>query len=503
MTRSSPPTLRPRPTARAARLLLPLLAGLVGAAIVGAPREAAAEIDLRWRGSILADLRPTLEPDPGYERLEGTGYARLDARLSEHVAAVGDLRIIFTEWGQAKTFEGLTNRLQIDPMRIESDNLFVELRDVGLEGLDIRLGRQQIIWGSADRFHAVGQLNPLDLEDPFLFGQVIANEMLVVAFRPDWAFGDEEEEEYWLDDLSLVLAFVPWFRPAQLPRSGGLAFTKQSEFRTRATTPLLRQLVTTQQNLQDNAGWTFDYDVVVQEPELALENSMFGARLGFNLLDVDVGFTYFRGFEDLPRAESITGVVTGGNHADAVVTLTYPRVHVLGVDFATSLDFLGGLGFWGEVSVTLHDDLYRTVITNEVGINAAEIEFERGLFPKVIVGFDYSFTPWWYVNVQYLYGFVDEFGEGFQESYLVGGMDFKIGQDLALIRMFTNVNLDDGSFALFPQVTLTPWSGGEISVGALLYSRLFTAPKDRDPAKRFETEAVGPSFLFLQTKASF
>lgn len=466
--------------------------------------DAAAEMRLRWRGSIMADTRLTLQDKPSYERIEGTAYARLDARLSKHVAATADLRVIFTEFGTPRTFSGLTSRLEIDPMRIESDNLFIEFRNMGLEGLDLRVGRQQLIWGSADRFHAVGQLNALDLEDPLKFGEVMATEMFVLSYRPDWAVGDEEEEEYWFDDFAIELAWVPIFRPAQLPRSGGLAFTKQTEFSVRATTPLLKQLVDTQIELQGaNPPWTFDYVVEVEQPDIALENSMFGTRVSFSLFDIDLGLSYFRGFDDLPRAEGIRAVVSEGPRADAVVTLSYPRVHIVGLDFATSLDFLGGLGFWGELSLTIHDNLYRTVITNEVGINEAEIEFERGVFPKAVVGMDYSFTSWWYMNVQYVYGFVDEFGKRGQEHYIVGGMDFKVGQDVALIRMFTNVNLNDGSFALFPQLTLTPWSGGEITLGALLYSRLFKSVGDKDPDKRFETEAVGSSFVFLQTKASF
>ena len=40
---------------------------------------------------------------------------------------------------------------------------------------------------------------------------------------------------------------------------------------------------------------------------------------------------------------------------------------------------------------------------------------------------------------------------------------------------------------------------GAVTLGALLYSELFT--DDPNPEKTFESKAVGPSFIFLQAKA--
>ena len=56
-------------------------------------------------------------------------------------------------------------------------------------------------------------------------------------------------------------------------------------------------------------------------------------------------------------------------------------------------------------------------------------------FPKLTVGMDYTFTKWLYANVQYLYGFVDEFGIDFLHSYLVGDLDFKPFGESYLLRL--------------------------------------------------------------------
>ena len=452
---------------------------------------------LNWRGSVEADVRSIAQDDFAFERLETTADAILKARLSNHVRAVGNLRLIFREFSSPNDFGALTDRTRIDPYRLESDALFVEFTDVATDGFDIRLGRQQIIWGSADRFHPVSNLNALDVEDPLLFGKVIANEMLSLRYRPELFFGDEDEP--WFEEFGLEVVFVPFFKPAQLPQSAGLGFTDEGEQERRANTPLLKKLVDQQQYLS-GIGWTFDTHPEVNLPERNLSNVMVGARMSFTMLGMDLGFSYFNGFDDFPRGEKVESTVTG-THADSALSLTYPRVQVAGFDMATSLDWLGGLGLWAEVGWTFHDDLYRIVYTGPaIGINEVEKEHEKGSFVKATVGMDYSPASWLYINVQYLRGFLDEFGSDNLQNYLVAGMDIKLARDVVLIRMFNIFNLDDQSFVLFPALILKPWDSGEISMGSFLYSSSFP---DSDPSRKFDSPAAGASNIFLKARASF
>lgn len=471
---------------------------LATACVLAAALPARAEAQLRWRGSILGDIRFATTDGVPFERLETSGEVRLTARLSPHVAAGAHARLMFLHNQNPHGFADLTDRSKLDPFRLESDALFVEFIDIGLDGLDLRIGRQQIIWGTADRFHPTSNLNPLDLEDPIGFGQVIANEMVSLRYRPSFSVGDGDVP--WFDEFSLELVFVPFFKPAELPASASAAFTERVEFRPRANTPLLVRLVD-QQDALIAAGWTFTNEPSVHTPARNLRNSMFGGRLGFRLLGMDLGFSYFRGFDDVPRAERIlSSVVVTDVTTD--VQLTYPRVQVFGFDFATSLEWLGGMGLWAEVGITHHPDLFRAILTGPaVNVNEAEVEYPKGVFTKLVVGLDYSLTPWWYINFQYLRGFPDEFGTDMLHNYIVAGMDFKLGTDTWLIRLFPIVNLDDGSFVLYPQITATPWTGGEITLGALIYSG--DLKKQRDVSKKFESLVVGSSTVFLRAKASF
>jgi hypothetical protein len=72
--------------------------------------------------------------------------------------------------------------------------------------------------------------------------------------------------------------------------------------------------------------------------------------------------------------------------------------------------------------------------------------------------------------------------------------------DRVLLRFFNSFSLVDGSFALFPQFVFTPWSGGEISLGALLYSSTFVGHRE---THKFDSRATGDSMVFLRARASF
>jgi hypothetical protein len=447
--------------------------------------------EYRWRGYVQSGIRFT--PDEAFDflRSETTVASRLAARLGPHVAALANVRLVFTERSEPADFAGLTNRSLLDPWRVESDELFVEFRDLGLDGLDMRLGRQVVIWGTADRFHPTSNLNPLDVEDPLQFGESMGNQMLLLRWRPDASAGDQDDP--WFDEFNLELVCVPVFKPAQLPNSASLAFTDQDELERRATSPELKGLIAKQKELMQE-GWTFAYQPAVILPEHDIRNVMAGGRLGFRLVGVDMSVSYFRGFDDFPRAEKVTNQ-TLGKDVISTVHLTYPRVQVVGVDMATSLDWLDGLGLWAEVGITFHDDLYRVIDTEPIGGIVVEPERAKGNFVKAVVGTDYSITPTWYVNVQYMHGFLDEFGTDQLDDYIVAGTDIKFARDTVLLRAFGIVNLQDSSFVLFPQIVVKPWNAAEMSVGAFLFLG--------DNDTKFGSPAAGRSNVFFRGRVSF
>ncbi len=510
-----------------------------------------------YRGYFESDLRTTVpgKATPGvmddftFVRSDNTLKMRLEFDISPETKAVGDFELIFTGMAVGDSFSDLTLRQKVDPFRVESDALYLQLKNL-LPGLDIRAGRQAIVWGTADMFNPTSNLNALDLEDPLLFGDQIANEMLYVSWSPYFAV--EGKRITVLEELALTAVFIPIFRPAQLPFWTVEAMQDPALFRQQVHAAQMFGLLDLQ-DLFSGKGGALDWDIRHRRPRLSFANVMGAAKLSWILLGIDMSVSYFNGFDDMPRAERVFASdiylpgglpllepgdgmyellekmddVSGATVLNEVV-LSYPRMQVLGFDFSTSLDRIGGLGLWGEVAFYFHDDQYMQVRTssafielggrwNEVsGIerNYLLTDHPKGWFWKGTFGVDYTIMPWWYINVQYVHGFPDEFGEINQKDYLVAGMDFKPLDGKILVRIFSIVSFPyeqmsctrdasgqvcgkrkkEASAILYPALTFNFWRGTEISLGSLIYMGGFDT--------RFGSPLSGPNTVFLKGRIS-
>ena len=178
------------------------------------------------------------------------------------------------------------------------------------------------------------------------------------------------------------------------------------------------------------------------------------------------------------------------------VEIGYPEMQAFGFDMTTSVPFLKGLGLWVEGALVFHDDL-KTTIDLGGGPALAQTLFEgkAGNFLKLTAGMDYSFTKQLYMNVQYLHGFVDEFGSRQLGDYVVAGIDIKSKSEKVLLRLFGVVNLQDGSHVYFPSLILKPWGASEFQVGALLYGG--------EPGTKFGGLESGSNLFFVKGRISF
>lgn len=537
MRRGTAAVTRPLGVLLAAAALLPAAALLLAAA----PSARAAGVDFRWRGFVSSDARFSLPgyfekslggDAPRFVRNETWANLRVDMAAGRHVLAVSDISLVFTGKRDAFTIESLSDRESVDPFHIESDALFVTFRDL-LPGFDVSLGRMILPWGTGDMFNPTRKLNPLDLEDPIKFGESIANQMLVLEYAPGWEV--EGEDDTIFGEAFFQVAVVPVFRGAMLPESGLVAFSEPQLARDRFHSGVMAELFELQEAFASRGG-DLSYDVRVTPPDVHLRNVQVGARMGFSLLGLDLAFSYYRGFDDLPQPESVYAedvTFTPGQSPDLSVPsplaivrslcesgedcllgtsvhnrirLSYPPIQQVGFDLTTSIPFLADMGLWAEVAVVFHDDLRLQVRTSDaifpevgapLGISGTRraVEVDGGVFVKAVVGVDHSPFPWWYVNVQYLHGFVDEFGSAHLDDYVVAGSDFKFFDDQLLLRLFAIVAFQDGSTVLYPQISVTPFAAAELTLGAFFYFG--------DEDTKFGSPLTGPSTVFARAKMSF
>lgn len=480
--------------------------------------SAFAQFQFDYKGFVETDLRMSL---PGKEPPKGLDEIRfirnenwLNGAISigyDNVRAVADISFVYTGLPEVRKLDDLVQRAQVDPLRIESDSLYIEFSDFIVEGLDLRIGRQIVQWGTADYFNPTNNLNPYDLEDRVKFGELTANEMLYLNYRfPVSVYGEEDPI---FDDFYLSFVVVPYYRTGLIPGFTAQAFSDQSLFDQFVDSPTLASLLRVQDAFAA-AGGDLAFDLNVRNPDFGIDNMQYGTKLGFFLGGIDFSVSYFHGFDDVPRAESISAtdlpvevdptnveevlqlvelLDLDGVTVNTIVDLTFPRMHVVGADMATSLDFLGGLGLWAEFAYTWHDDLYTYIEIGDGQI--VEQDIGTNEFWKMAAGMDYSITSWWYVNAQWVHGFIDEFGADDLNDYLVAGMDFNLFANQMLIRMFAIYQFQDSSYILYPQLTFTFWRNTELTAGAFVYGGADDSV--------LGSPVSGPSTFFMRARYSF
>jgi len=438
---------------------------------------------------------------------------------NDHVRVVGNLEGVFLGASQVSTLDDIATRQLLTPFHFESDAAYVALLDI-LPGLDLTVGRQIVVWGTADKFNPTNNINSDDLEDRPLFTEPIANQMVKLDFAP------------WGDKLSFQGIYVPIFYPALLPPSASYAladpqtpvnFANQSE---RDKLAFLQNFITANERFNPRVT------TQVEAPPLNITNGQAAFKVASTIGPVDLSASYYYGFFDIPvpyetssnQLASFMEDPVDGYWFQSDVTLVYPRMHVAGLDFATQLPFLGDMGLWGEAALIIPTQEYafnvelplNLDITPGDGVMNPVAQFSGPIvkkqpFVKATVGADYTVakrkgvplrgSPAWYLNVQYLRGFIDDFGASNLGDYIVGGQEFIMFGRNFVFRFWAVVDLprgseDKASLVLAPNFIIKPpWGFATFEVGGFAFL-------GRNDTK-FGQSAVGSSIAYAKIIGEF
>ncbi len=414
---------------------------------------------------------------PRYSRNEASLRVKMQARPVRRLRFVGDVELIWLNWSEESlSLAELTERSHLDPWRLEAHAAYVDLQDV-FPGFDIRIGRQKVLWGAADLFNPTDNINPDDLEDQLLFGDNIANEML----RLDYTLLPDRLD--WLEEMSFTFIWVPVFRPAQIPPTTALSPYLSDpldiiEDEEREASQRSRNVI------QD---WMYDPVVALDLPEFSLANSQVGFRMMARMLGTDFSLSYYRGFDDIPVMTRVDIVLAEDDeHWNTSVTMIYPRMHVFGFDINGQISWLGDMGYWFEGAIIYPERVPLEVSTFGPPLFAQErltvgTAVEPRPFFKWTLGFDHSLGEHVWIDVQWVHGFMDDFGATHLNDFLVAGLEVKLWSDRLLLRFFGLLQLDwiDDAFrgdpyshelsaSLRPSIRLNPWGSVELEVGAMI-----------------------------------
>ena len=360
----------------------------------------------------------------------GGSFSRMDLALDLHGEAKpgGNIRL----YGEALFRESdlpvalsspaeLSSYATLHPMDFRLVEAYADLYDFLVPRLDLRLGKQRIAWGPAERVGVVDFLDPYDLEDPWSFGARIPS----IAAKLSMSFAS----------LRIEAVYIPTFTPAVLPHDASSLMPAPA--------------------------------VELPAPDV-WSNATLASRVSLALGTFDIAASYLYGRQSLPAVTGITGFSAAPPSVDIAVRLQYPRQHVAGLDVAGDLF---GLGVWGEAAVFWPD---YAVVTDMRGIGGTLAEERAAWYAKGVLGCDYTFPGGLYLNMQYSHGFFNEAAPEDLNDYLLLGAEWRLpGGVVKLGPIGAAVEVDDWAnignawaLVLNPELALYPMDNAEIAAGA-------------------------------------
>jgi len=492
-------------------------------------------------GSIQSDIRYVTDTFRGERPGQGHEFEmnrndvnlRLRADPFDGVQAVVDTRMRYYGFNKAASLPELIGRSKIDPFDLMLNEAYLSVRGLPWSKMDIKVGRMIQTWGTADMFNPTDNLNSRDFSDPLDYTGKVPNQMIEVDLYPsDW--------------LTLQLVWVPVFKPANLPPSAveGFAMTYNSrgEVTDFPAPPLdakgqqglmgLKDKLGSASGGSDNplAGVHFTTpEVRTINPKATLANSQFGARAKFKTGPVDFSLSYYYGRFGFPvaytavadvlspgNAPAPSKFVTAVNELDStkynvryIAEIMYPRMQVIGADFAYASENQWVPGFSAEAALVLPERVdfgLEAFLDGQSILRHSNPNVPTTPFVKATAGLDWSYHDWFYINLMYVRGFFDEFNDKYGiHNYLVFATEFKFKQNEVQIRFAGAFDGDDKSAVLYPQLTWVVAPAVEL-VGGYMHFLGETQPKnslDYAGKSKFGMKANGRDVAFFRGKVTF
>ncbi len=407
--------------------------------------------DLRIGGELLTDQRFFLEDGNDWAWNETRLDLRLDKR-TDKVKFYGNVWLRNLGGPNTMQSAALFSKDKINPWNFDLREAYAEVFGFLSDNLDLKIGRQRIVWGTADQFNPTDNLNPYDVEDILDFGRHQGSEAISLT----WHFSNNS---------SLQGVYLPFFRPAVLPLGS------------------FSDLFYPAPELPGGLNLTGIEDHLIMPRHNLAEGASAGMRFKGFAANFDFSLSYVYAYDGFPLMNAST-IIPQENLPDAIVSasLIFPRQHVFGADLAGSI---GSVGVWAEGALFLpgkeiHQitDLSLLYPQSPVPVLHDSIVIEKKPWVKFIVGADYTFAGGTYLNVQYLHGFIHERGNGNLNDYLILSVekDFFNGQ-LHIRPLAGGVSVSDWdepskNYAVFytPEILYRGIDNFEIGLGAYVFA---------------------------------
>jgi len=297
------------------------------------------------------------------------------------------------------------------PLDILIDEAYFTYDNFIFDGLEFTVGKQRIVWGTADLFNPTDIINPGDFYDLLSFGKKSAS----VAVNTTLHFNIAESES------GLQFVYQPHSPIAQMN------ITMIALMESGILQNIVAGILPNVTSFSDGSpGWT---SPAAETPELSIYNASYGLRYKINLGPLDISASAVSRINDLPFIKNIsiqqqTIIDMGGGTTNVTLngksyTLAYYREAEAGLDFSWNT---GLFVIWGEAGVTFPEKtvsvmrsdaeviVIPVMITNNVTTIGEQTYISNQPYVKYTVGGDCLFDGGWYINFQFAHGFFTERG---------------------------------------------------------------------------------------------
>jgi hypothetical protein len=300
--------------------------------------------------------------------------------------------------------------------------------DLYIGNFDVRVGKQQIIWGKADGAFITDIVSPKDLRE-FLLPDFEEIRMGVNAVKLD----------YYLKNNTFEFVWIPVFTETKLPEEKSIWF------------PQLQN---------QGIPVTFDHsnsevDAKLENSELFLKYSLLSSAIDFELM---AGYMWDDDFSahNTPQLDSITNNMNG-----ILIKPEYHRLGVAGGSFSTSL---GGTILRGEAAYYMDKHFSTSDFINEGLVKKDYVHY--------LLGYDFSLfdiTMSVQLIQEYIIDYTDQIiNEEFENTATFLANKSFLRETLSL-DLFAYIGLNNGDALIRPKATYSISDGLEILAGANLF----------------------------------
>ncbi len=409
------------------------------------------EVDIR--GFIELDKR-FVEESFALPNMYNTGYVEIKNDIGSNLSTFLSSKVRFYDNSNISSVADLSNSSSEYPYDFFIWEAYGDIYELfNIEGLDLRLGKQMISWGTADKITPTNILNPNDFTDVLNISDTIP----VFALKLDYTF---------LDNYSISYIWQPKAAKVLLPRSLDSSLFDFS-------VPI------------EGMNITKTSIIGIENQANALRNSVNAVKLKGNNFNIDWSLSYYHGYEDIMLPNTVDVNPVGGTNITEDIILASPRIHMVGFDVAGEL---ASIGYWAEFGLFIPEDF--DIKINLPGTTKTETILDEP-YLKYTLGLDYTFSTSTYINLQYNHGFFTELGKDNLDDYIFFRVEQKLLNNKIKLTLGTVFNTDsfediDDNYGLgiLPEIAYMPYDDVELSLGAFLVfgtgDVLFAKMRDND-----------------------